>query len=70
MAGSFLERNRQGGSDKPPVKGHLPIDCNRILKDWLLQGAYHVGTTEHPLRKLPGKNGIHRLLKHYQHGRK
>ena len=66
--GGIVPREKQsGGSDKLPVKGHLPLDCNRILKDWLLQGAFHVGTTEHPIRKIPGKSGTHRLLKHYQH---
>ena len=65
--GGIVPREKQsGGSDKLPVKGHLPLDCNRILKDWLLQAAYHVGTTEHPIRKIPGKTGMHRLLKHYQ----
>ena len=65
--GGIVPREKQtGGSDKSPVKGHLPLDCNRILKDWLLQGAYHVGTTEHPIRKIPGKNGRHRFLRHYQ----
>ena len=65
--GGIVPREKQsGGTDKLPVKGHLPLDCNRILKDWLLQGAYHVGTTEHPIRKIPGKNGMHRLLNHYQ----
>ena len=65
--GGIVPREKQtGGSDKSPVKGHLPLDCNRILKDWLLQAAYHVGTTKHPIRKTPGKEGMHRLLKHYQ----
>ncbi len=65
--GGIIPREKQsGGSDKLPVKGHLPLDCNRILKDWLLQAAYHVGTTEHPIRKIPGEKGMHRLLKHYE----
>ena len=65
--GGIVPRQKQsGGSDKFPITGHLPKDCNHILKDWLLQGAYHVGTTRHPMGKLPGRDGMHRLIEHYQ----
>jgi len=63
----IVPREKQtGGISKQPLKGHLPLDCNRILKDWLLQGAYHVGTTKHPMHKSEGEDGLHRLLEHYR----
>ncbi len=65
-AGIVPRQKQSGGSDKAPTTGHLPFDCNRILKDWLLQAAYHVGTTRHPSAKLPGEDGVHRLMQHYQ----
>jgi hypothetical protein len=37
------------------VVGELPLDANRILKDYLLQAAYHAGTT----------GDGHRLQRHY-----
>ena len=43
-----------GGPDGHTVVGHLPMDCNHIGKDYLLQAAYHTGTT-----------GEHRLAKHF-----
>lgn len=54
-AGIVPRQNQTGGSGKPPKVGHLPLDANRILKDYLLQAAYHVGTT-----------GQHRLQEYYQ----
>ncbi len=65
-AGIVPREKQSGGIDKSPLKGHLPRDCNRILKDWLMQGAYHVGTTKHPIGKVDGKDGLHRLLEHYR----
>jgi transposase len=51
-AGIVPRQNQTGGSAKPPKVGHLPLDANRILKDYLLQAAYHVGTTgEHRLQE-------------------
>ena len=64
-AGIVPREKQTGGIDKAPLKGHLPMDCNRMLKDWLLQGAYHVGTTKHPMQKIDGNDGSHRLLEHY-----
>jgi len=65
-AGIVPREKQSGGSDNAPVKGHLPLDCNHILKDYLLQAAYHVGTTPHPMAKLPERDGAHRLFEHYQ----
>jgi transposase len=65
-AGIVPREKQSGGKEKMSVKGHLPLDCNRILKDWLLQSAYHVGTTPHPVGKVDGHKGDHRLLQHYQ----
>ncbi len=64
-AGIVPREKQTGGIDKAPLKGHLPMDANRILKNWLLQGAYHVGTTKHPMRKIDRNDGSHRLLEHY-----
>jgi hypothetical protein len=44
-----------GGPSKAPKVGHLPMDANHTLKDYLLQAAHHVATT-----------GEHRLQKHFQ----
>jgi len=51
-AGIVPRQNQTGGAGKPPKIGHLPLNANRIVKDYLLQAAYHVGTTgEHRLRQ-------------------
>ncbi len=65
-AGIVPREKQTGGIDKQPLKGHLPLDSNRILKEWLLQGAFHVGTTKHPMHKSEGEDGLHRLLEHYR----
>jgi transposase len=54
-AGIVPRQNQTGGKAKPAKVGHLPLDANRILKDYLLQAAYHAGTT-----------GQHRLQQYYQ----
>jgi len=54
-AGIVPRQKQTGGPGKPPKVGHLPLDANRILKDYLLQAAYHVGTT-----------GSHRLQQHFE----
>jgi transposase len=54
-AGIVPRQAQSGGSGKPPVVGELPLDANRILKDYLLQAAYHAGTT----------GDGHRLQRHY-----
>lgn len=65
-AGIVPREYQSGGPDKAPVKGKLPIDANHYLKNWLLQAAYHVGTTPHPAWRtldLPGSD--HQLNLHY-----
>ena len=52
--GIVPRQNQTGGAARPPKIGHLPLDANRIAKDYLLQAAYHVGTT-----------GEHRLQQYY-----
>jgi len=54
-AGIVPRQNQTGGAGKPAKIGHLPLDANRILKDYLLQAAYHAGTT-----------GLHRLQQYYE----
>jgi transposase len=44
-----------GGPARPAKVGHLPLDANRILKDYLMQAAYHAGTT-----------GSHRIRDHFE----
>jgi hypothetical protein len=53
-AGIVPRQNQTGGPGKSAKVGHLPLDANRILKDYLLQAAYHAGTT-----------GKHRLQQYY-----
>lgn len=66
--GGIVPRQHQsGGTEAEPVIGTLPIDANHHAKDWLLQAAYHVGTTPHPAwrqLRLPGAQ--HVLYEHYQ----
>ena len=64
-AGIVGRQFQTGGSAHPPVCGTLPLDANRILKDWVLQAAFHVGTTEHPAWALLGLPGQHPLYEHY-----
>jgi transposase len=54
-AGIVPRQTQTGGPSQPARIGHLPLDANRILKDYLLQAAFHAGTT-----------GQHRLQQHYQ----
>jgi hypothetical protein len=44
----------------------MPKNCNHRLKNWLLQAAFHVGTTAHPACVVPGITGDHRLRQHWQ----
>jgi hypothetical protein len=65
--GGIVPREKQtGGSDSLPIKKRLPYDANRKLKNWLLQGAYHVGTTMHPAGRYDSKLALHSLLTHYK----
>ena len=66
----IASRQKQTGGEKrkTPTGQHLPRDCNRILKDYLLQAAQHTGTSLHPFRKIsPSYDGSHTLQQHYQH---
>jgi len=54
-AGIVPRQKQTGGPGKPARVGHLPLDANRILKDYLLQAAYHAGTT-----------GSHRIREHFE----
>ncbi len=54
-AGIVPRQKQTGGPGKPAKVGHLPLDANRVLKDYLLQAAYHAGTT-----------GSHRIQEHFQ----
>ena len=54
-AGIVPRSKQTGGPAKPAKVGRLPRDANRILKDYLLQAAFHAGTT-----------GSHRIQEHFQ----
>ncbi len=54
-AGIVPRQKQTGGVAKPPIIGRLPHDANRILKDYLLQAAFHVGVT-----------GDNRFTEHYR----
>jgi transposase len=65
-AGCARRQKQTGGPDKEPHGIGMPKNCNRRLKNALLQLAYHVGTTPHPAGKSTETGGSHRLLQHYQ----
>jgi len=63
----IIPRDYQTGGPESPVKhGHLPKDCNRALKDCLLQAANHVGTTPLPGPQAAGCHRQHDLMAYYQ----
>lgn len=66
----IASRQKQTGGEKKKTPGgqHLPADCNKILKDYLLQAGQHTGKALHPLRKvIPSYDGTHTLQEHFQH---
>ena len=65
-AGIIPRETQTGGPDNKPIKGHLPIDCNHVLKDYLIQAAFHTGISAHPIGHHPGYDGLHALQAHYQ----
>jgi len=68
--GGIVSRQKQtGGREKrDPSVQYLPKDCNKILKDYLLQAAQHTGKTLHPFRKImPEYDGSHTLQQHFEH---
>ncbi|MCK5853181.1 transposase [bacterium] len=69
FAGIVSRQKQTGGENKKePYNQHLPKDCNKILKDYLLQAAQHTGKSLHPFRKIdPEYEGMHTLQEHFQH---
>jgi hypothetical protein len=66
-AGCAQMQKQTGGSAKPPVQQGLPRSCNHLLKNYLLQAAFHAGTTPHQAaRRVPGLEAAHRLQRHWQ----
>ena len=65
-AGLAVRQYQTGGPDSEPVPGRLPLDANHHLKDQLLQAAFHVGTTGHPVWRALGLPGHHPLREHYE----
>jgi len=64
-AGIVCRQSQTGGAGKPPIKGALPMDCNHVLKDYLLQAAQHVGTTLMSFAAGLPVDQEHTLYKHY-----
>jgi hypothetical protein len=64
-AGVVCRQTQTGGMDNPPFKSGLPSDCNRVLRDYLLQLAYHAGTTPMRLLKELPVDDEHTLHKHH-----
>jgi hypothetical protein len=60
----IVPRLKQTGG-KEPVSGTLPEDANRMLKNFLLQAALHLGTTPHPAGKHVPEFAEHRLMRYY-----
>lgn len=56
---------QSGGPGAPTRSGHLPSSCNRVLKDYIMQAAKHVGTTNLPGRQADGCDNRHDLLDYY-----
>jgi transposase len=69
FAGIVSRQKQTGGQGKKePVAQHLPKDCNKVLKDYLLQAAQHTGKNLHPFRKVSDAyDGEHTLREHFQH---
>lgn len=69
FAGIVSRQKQTGGENKKvPVNQYLPKDCNKVLKDYLLQAAQHTGKNLHPFRHIsPAYNGEHTLREHFQH---
>ena len=68
--GGIVSRQKQtgGAGKKNPQGQHLPKNCNKILKDYLLQAAQHTGKALHPFRKISETyKGEHTLHEHFQH---
>ena len=69
FAGIVSRQKQTGGAGKKePQSQRLPKNCNRILKDYLLQAAQHTGKALHPFRKISDTyKGEHTLQEHFQH---
>lgn len=65
-AGCVQRHKQTGGPDQEGYGQGLPWDCNHRLKFVLLQIAYHAGTTPHPVQRMAGLDGEHRLMQHYR----
>ncbi len=65
-AGVVPRTKQTGGKDQAPSRGVLPYDCNHILKDYLIQAAMHVGTTQQKSLQRVGCDTAHTLYTYYQ----
>lgn len=64
-AGICSRIKQTGGSDKPATEIGLPKNCNRRLKDALLQVGFNMGRFKHPAGKIFPRFAEHRLYKHF-----
>lgn len=64
-AGIVTRIYQTGGPSSAPKYGHLPMDRNERLKDYVMQAAWHVGTTPLPHASELGVDAVHDLMDYY-----
>jgi len=65
-AGIVPRTKQTGGEEKEPSRGHLPADCNHVLKDYLIQASKSVGKFHQVLLEEVNCNTAHTLYKYFQ----
>jgi transposase len=65
-AGVVPRQKQTGGMDSPPIRGGLPPNANRRLRNHLLQIAHHCGTTASPAGRLKWELAGHILMKKHK----
>ncbi len=68
-AGIVAKEFETGGSEAEPARLGLPRQTNRILRDYVLQAAWHAGTTPHPVWRQLQLPGAHPLMQRCQQAR-
>jgi transposase len=65
-AGIVPRSKQTGGKEKEPSSGHLPPDCNHVLKDYLIQAAKSVGKNIQSILTEVNCNSAHTLYRYFQ----